>query len=117
MRAQLEGEVKDGRWRCKVCEERIQLEERYRRGVQKRKEESKWKETNLAKKKLTTLQWNADRISNRKSELNKVLSRYEVDVAIIQEAKLTPLQETPHFQGFTTIRKDRELVRKAIVES
>ena len=100
--------------RSKVCEERIQLEERYRRGVQEEEEKRAGgkKLTSLKKKKLTILQWNADGISNKKSELNEVLLRYEADMAIIQEAKLTPLQETPHFQGFTTIRKDRELVRK-----
>ena len=112
-RAQLEGEVKDGRWRCKVCKERIQLEERYRRGMQEEEEKrAGGNKLTSVKKKLTILQWNVDGISNRKLELNEVLSRYEADVAIIQGAKLSLLQETPHFQGFTTIRKDRELVRK-----
>ena len=58
LRAQLEGEVKDGRWRCKVCEERIQMEERYRRGVQEEEEKRAGgkKLTSLKKKKLTILQ-------------------------------------------------------------
>ena len=75
-----------------MCEERIQLEERYRRGVQEEEEKRAGGKrlTSLKKKKLTILQWNADGISNKKSELTEVLSRYEADVAIFSRLYRKP---------------------------
>ena len=58
---------------------------------------------------FTILQFNANGIGNKQVELGDFLERHEVEVAVIQESKLTLNSRTPNIQNFTTVRKDRDL--------
>ena len=59
------------------------------------------------------LQWNADGIITKRAELEELLRRREVDVAVIQESKLGEKHKTPVFAGYTVVRRDREVVRRS----
>ena len=56
---------------------------------------------------FTIMQFNANSISNKLTELGEFLKRHNVKVAVIQESKLPPNSKTPSIQNFTTVRKDR----------
>ena len=59
------------------------------------------------KTSLRLLQWNADGIRPKASELNLRLKRGEYDVCVVQETKLRPGVPTPKMEGYTSIRTDR----------
>ena len=52
-------------------------------------------------------QLNANGIGNKLTELEVVLERNKVKVAVIQESKLSPKSKKPCIQNYTTVRKDR----------
>ena len=52
------------------------------------------------------MQFNANGIGNKLTELGEFLKRHNVKVAVIQESKLSNYK-TPSIQNFTTVRKDR----------
>ena len=56
---------------------------------------------------FNVLQLNANGIGNKLTELEVVLERNKVKVAVIQESKLTPKSKNPCIQNYTTVRKDR----------
>jgi len=59
---------------------------------------------------LNILQWNADGIRTKKTELTRVLHDENIDLALIQETKLS--KETNFdVNGYRAIRKDRETGR------
>ena len=49
----------------------------------------------------------ANGIGNKLTELEVVLERNKVKVALIQESKLSPKSKNPCIQNYTTVRKDR----------
>ena len=53
------------------------------------------------------LQLNANGIENKLTELEVVLERNKVKVAVIQESKLSPKSKNPCIRNYTTVRKDR----------
>ena len=53
------------------------------------------------------LQFNANGIGNKLTELGVVLEINKVKVAVIQESKLSPKSKNPCIQNYTTVRKDR----------
>ena len=53
------------------------------------------------------LQFNANGIGNKLSELERFLEKHNVKVAAIQESKLTSKSRNPRIQNFTTVRRDR----------
>ena len=55
---------------------------------------------------FNVLQLNANRIGNKPKELEVVLERNKVKVAVIQESKLSPKSKNPYIQTYTTVRKD-----------
>ena len=55
---------------------------------------------------LNVLQFNANEIGNRLTELGVVLERNKVKVAVIQESKLSPKSKNPCIRNDTTVRKD-----------
>ena len=66
----------------------------------------------LRSKKLRILQWNADGLNNKIIELEEFMKKQKIDIAMIQETKLRKKEKTPYVKGFTSIRKDRLLIRK-----
>ena len=56
---------------------------------------------------FNVLQLNANGIGNKLTELEVVLERNKVKVAVIQESKLSPKSKNPCIQNYTTVRKDR----------
>ena len=56
---------------------------------------------------FNVLQLNANGIGNKLTELEVVLERNKVKVAVIQESKLLPKSKNPCIQNYTTVRKDR----------
>ena len=56
---------------------------------------------------FTIIQFNANGIGNKLTELGEFLKRHNVKVAVIQESKLSSNSKTPSIQNFTTVRKDR----------
>ena len=57
---------------------------------------------------LRILQWNADGVSTKVSELESFLASHRVDVCILQESKLLAGDRTPSLADFTVLRRDRE---------
>ena len=56
---------------------------------------------------FTLMQFNANGIGNKLTELGEFLKRHNVKVAVIQESKLSSNSKTPSIQNFTTVQKDR----------
>ena len=56
---------------------------------------------------FNVLPLNANGIGNKLTELEVVLDRNKVQVAVIQESKLSPKSKNPCIQNYTTVRKDR----------
>ena len=56
---------------------------------------------------LTIMQFNANGIGNKLTELGEFLERHNVKVAVLQESKLSPKSRSPIIQNFTTVGKDR----------
>ena len=56
---------------------------------------------------FNVLQLNANGIGNKLTELEVVLEKNKVKVAVIQESKLSPKSKNPCIQNYITVRKDR----------
>ena len=56
---------------------------------------------------LHVLQFNANGISNKLTELGVVLERSKVKVAVIQESKLSSKFKNSYIRNYTTVHKDR----------
>ena len=56
---------------------------------------------------LRILQWNADGLNPKIAELRDFVGSHKIDVAMIQETKLTTNKATPDLNGYTAIRADR----------
>ena len=61
----------------------------------------------FSKSSLRILQWNADGINTKLSELELRLFEDDYDICVVQESKLRGHQETPRIKNYTTIRTDR----------
>ena len=56
---------------------------------------------------FNVLQFNANGIGNKLTEVGVVLERNKVKVAVIQESKLLSKSKNPCIRNYTTVRKDR----------
>ena len=61
---------------------------------------------------FNVLQLNANGIGNKLTELDVVLERNKVKVAVIQELKLSPTSKNPCIQNYTIVREDRSMVKE-----
>ena len=115
-RRTIESEASRGNWRCKSCEVSIQREEGEARETEEevRKAGDGGKEdwAKIGKDHIRILQWNADGITGKRGELEECLDRWDVDVVVIQETKLSSKSVTPTLRGYTAVRKDRVVTRK-----
>tara|TARA_B110001454_G_scaffold192176_1_gene192306 strand:+ start:1042 stop:4992 length:3951 start_codon:yes stop_codon:yes gene_type:complete len=60
------------------------------------------------KRPLRILQWNAEGLNPKITELKCFMQDYKIDLALIQETKLMPKSATPIIKGFATVRGDRK---------
>ena len=51
---------------------------------------------------------NINGIKNKHAELNTILNRFNIHIALKQETKLSPTQQLPKFYDYTPIRKDKD---------
>ena len=61
----------------------------------------------MSDKTFNILQWNANGIGNKQTELSIFLEAHNVKVAAIQESKLTAKSRSPNIQNYTLVRHDR----------
>ena len=61
----------------------------------------------MSDKTFNILQWNANGISNKQTELSIFLEAHDVKVAAIQESKLTAQSRSQNIQIYTLVRQDR----------
>ena len=61
----------------------------------------------ISDKTFNILQWNANGIGNKQTELSIFLEAHDVKVAAIQESKLTAQSRSPNIQNYTIVRQDR----------
>jgi hypothetical protein len=54
------------------------------------------------------LQFNANGIGNKLTELGLILEKNDVKIAVIQESKLSARNKDPHIPNYSTVRLDRE---------
>ena len=53
------------------------------------------------------MQWNADGINTKKGELEEFLKRWKIDVAMIQESKLSGKSKDLVIDGYVKVTKDK----------
>ena len=63
----------------------------------------------MSDKSFNILQWNANGIGNKQTELSIFLDAHNVKVAAIQESKLTTQSRSPNIQNYTLVRHNRRL--------
>ncbi|PAA87688.1 hypothetical protein BOX15_Mlig033504g5 [Macrostomum lignano] len=115
-RASIEGEVRRGKWSCTDCLNRIRLTSEEASATDDQNTRTGEASAGWAvdrKSTLRILQWNADGVNNKRAELEEFLHNLDVDVAVLQESKLSEASETPRFRGYTTVRKDRREIRRS----
>ena len=61
----------------------------------------------MSDKTFNILQWNANGIGNKQTELSIFLEAHDIKVAAIQESKLTVQSRSPNIQNYTLVRQDR----------
>ena len=57
--------------------------------------------------KFRILQWNADGVNTKTSELAARLQELDIDIGLVQESKLAKKNQTPRIPGYSCIRNDR----------
>ena len=105
---------RSGDFTCRVCKVRSRPADAVPKtsaSIIQRKER---KQKSL-KRPLRILQWNAEGINTKMSELRPFLEEYKIDIALIQESKLTKEKdpETPDIRGYNDYRGDRKGVKYA----
>ena len=63
----------------------------------------------ISDKTFNILQWNANGIGIKQTELSIFLEAHNVKVAAIQESKLTAKSRSPNIQNYTLVQQDRRL--------
>ena len=61
----------------------------------------------MSDKTFNILQWNANGIGKKQTELSIFLEAHDVKVVAIQESKLTAQSRSPNTQNYTLVRQDR----------
>ena len=61
----------------------------------------------MSDKTFTILEWNANGIGNKMTELSIFLKAHNVKVVSIQELKLTAKSKSPNIQNYTLVRPDQ----------
>ena len=99
-------QVHNGLWVCKKCDKH---EERDYVTTNPRGVEVSERTIGPTKNGLTVLQWNADGLSTKTTELRERLLHEDIDVCVVQESKLKKNLNSPKIYGYNTIlRADRK---------
>ena len=98
--------MKTNSWICKQC--LTEKEDDPIPGTEEVQDTPEPKGRGGLKRPLRVLQWNADGLNTKIPELRTFLQDHEIDIAMIQESKLTPTKETPKIQGYISLRADRK---------
>ena len=96
-------------WTCMRCIESLQASpERPLPDLEKSFEDVASQMKTTTKDSLRLLQWNADGLKSKIDELAPRLDALKIDIALIQETKLSKTDRTPYIKGFKSVREDRK---------
>jgi len=94
-------------WECGTCLVRGRPQDQPPNTSDDIHQKSEPKSTGL-KRPLRILQWNAEGLNPKISELRCFLDEYKIDVALIQETQLMKKSATPIIKGYAAVRGDRK---------
>ena len=102
-----EAAVKGNFWQCHICVKKSNQPDEPPKSQDDIHEKSEPK-TTMESKPIRILQWNAEGINTKMEELRVFLQDYKIDIAMIQESKLTSPKASPAIKGFALVRGDRK---------
>ena len=94
-------------WTCKKCMKLSGLQDFTSTSGGSKIESAATNVKKQVKSSLHIMQWNADGISTKVSELESRLIKGDYDICLLQETKLRPGKSTPSIKGYVSIRTDR----------
>jgi len=96
-------------WSCPQCQKKIkQQEERERKlSFEEVVDEVSAGANTTCKQILRVMQWNAESIATKVTELADRLTKDDIDVCVIQESHLQEGRRDPFIEGYATVRADR----------
>ena len=105
----IKGDADVYRWTCQTCQRKIeQQEERERKlSFEEEVDEVSAEANSTSKQTLRVLQWNAEAVSTKVTELAARLTEEDIDVCVIQESHLQEGRKVPFIDGYKPVRADR----------
>ena len=94
-----------GGWICETCAHPISLNDPTPALDTADTNEAKGKKL---QRPIRFMQWNCEGINTKVTELTNYLSVNSIDVAMLQETKLTACKATPNIRGYAVLRADRK---------
>ena len=96
-------------WSCPQCQKKIvqQKEREMKLSFEEVVDEASAGADATSKQSLRVLQWNAEAISTKVTELADRLTSDDIDVCVIQESHLQEGRKTPFIEGYASVRADR----------
>ena len=94
-------------WECNTCVIKNRPPDEPPESTDAISQKSEPRSKTKMKRPLRIVQWNAEGINTKTSELRCFLEEYKIDVAVIQESKLMPKRNSPDLKGYSLIRGDR----------
>lgn len=107
-RGALANAVENKDWTCRTCVNKNRPTDKPPTTSADISQKSEPKTASRIKRPLRILQWNSEGINTKLSELKVFLEEYKIDIALIQESKLTEKKASPSFKGYAVIRGDRK---------
>ena len=99
--------VKNNDWECNTCLVKQRLPDEAPDSTDAISQKSEPKSRTKLNRPLRILQWNAEGVNPKMSELRCFMDEYKIDIALIQESKLMPKRNSPVLKGYSVIRGDR----------
>ena len=97
-------------WFCLRCESIKVEKEKNVKVAEKEGTDISEPVSKLTRSMLRILQWNADGLTRKASELEQRLKSSNVDICLIQETKLSQKNITPKIKGYAAYRSDRNII-------
>ena len=99
------------KWRCRGCLQReTEREKRVEDAVSGSDRVEYVVKNGGERTTITILQWNADSIKSKLTEVRNVLKNNKVDILMVQETKLTSTEKIPNLPGYTVLSAHRKQV-------